>query len=76
MSAALATRFIGASGRPAIRRRISFSDSRSGYVPGWEYYLDYLVASRNGTTMPDFNDYYPSQKAYYLDLAAAVKGKS
>jgi uncharacterized protein YndB with AHSA1/START domain len=41
--------------------------------PGWEYYLDNLVASRNGTTMPDFNDYYPSQKAYYLALAAAVR---
>jgi hypothetical protein len=24
--------------------------------------------------MPDFNDYYPSQKAYYLDLPAAVSG--
>ncbi len=39
--------------------------------PGWEYYLDNLVASRTGATMPDFNDYYPSQKQYYLDLAAA-----
>ena len=38
--------------------------------PGWEYYLDNLVASRTGDTMPDFNDYYPSQKQYYLDLAA------
>jgi uncharacterized protein YndB with AHSA1/START domain len=39
--------------------------------PGWEYYLDNLVASRTGDKMPDFNDYYPSQKQYYLDLAAA-----
>jgi uncharacterized protein YndB with AHSA1/START domain len=39
--------------------------------PGWEYYLDNLVASRTGDPMPDFNDYYPSQKQYYLDLAAA-----
>jgi uncharacterized protein YndB with AHSA1/START domain len=39
--------------------------------PGWEYYLDNLVASRTGAAMPDFNDYYPSQKQYYLDLAAA-----
>jgi uncharacterized protein YndB with AHSA1/START domain len=38
--------------------------------PGWEYYLDNLVASRTGDKMPDFNDYYPSQKQYYLDLAA------
>lgn len=34
--------------------------------PGWEYYLDNLVASRDGSEMPDFNDYYPSMKAYYL----------
>jgi uncharacterized protein YndB with AHSA1/START domain len=36
--------------------------------PGWEFYLDNLVASRTGGAMPDFNDYYPSQKAYYLGL--------
>ena len=42
--------------------------------PGWEYYLDNLVASRVvGATMPDFNDYYPSQKAYYVELAASVR---
>jgi uncharacterized protein YndB with AHSA1/START domain len=40
--------------------------------PGWEYYLDNLVASRTGAAMPDFNDYYPSQKSYYLELAAGV----
>jgi uncharacterized protein YndB with AHSA1/START domain len=39
--------------------------------PGWEYYLDNLVASRTGGAMPDFNDYYPAQKQYYLDLATA-----
>lgn len=37
--------------------------------PGWEYYLDNLVASRDGTKMPDFNDYYPAQKEYYLAMA-------
>jgi uncharacterized protein YndB with AHSA1/START domain len=41
--------------------------------PGWEYYLDNLVASRTGDPMPDFNDYYPSQKQYYLDQAAAME---
>jgi len=38
--------------------------------PGWEYYLDNLVASRTGDKLPDFNDYYPAQKAYYLELSA------
>ncbi|WP_437954635.1 SRPBCC family protein [Sorangium sp. So ce119] len=34
--------------------------------PGWEYYLDMLVASRLGEPLPDFSDYYPAQRAYYL----------
>lgn len=37
--------------------------------PGWEYYLDMLVAAREGRALPSFDDYYPSQKAYYLDGA-------
>jgi len=36
--------------------------------PGWEYYLDNLVASRDGTPMPEWNDYYPAQKEYFLGL--------
>ena len=40
--------------------------------PGWEYYLDNLVASRLDATMPVWNDYYPAQKAHYLDLASAA----
>ena len=35
------------------------------FGPGWEYYLDNLVASREGGPMPDFNDYYPSQSEYF-----------
>jgi uncharacterized protein YndB with AHSA1/START domain len=37
--------------------------------PGWEYYLDMLVASRTGDQLPDFDDYYPAQKGYYEGLA-------
>lgn len=36
--------------------------------PGWEYYLDMLVASRSGTPRPSFDDYYPAQKAYFEGL--------
>ena len=44
-------------------------DAAPGEVgPGWEYYLDMLVASRQGTPLPDFDDYYPAQKAYYDGL--------
>jgi len=33
--------------------------------PGWEFYLDALVASRDGLPMPSFGDYYPSMKDHY-----------
>jgi uncharacterized protein YndB with AHSA1/START domain len=33
--------------------------------PGWEYYLDFLVASRDGTAAPDFGDYYPAMKGWF-----------
>jgi hypothetical protein len=35
--------------------------------PGWEYYLDNLVASREGRPPVDFNDYYPAQSAYFME---------
>jgi uncharacterized protein YndB with AHSA1/START domain len=40
--------------------------------PGWEYYLDMLVAAREGTALPSFADYYPVQKAHYLESAATA----
>ena len=33
--------------------------------PGWEFYLDRLVASVVGDPLPEFDDYHPSQVAYY-----------
>jgi uncharacterized protein YndB with AHSA1/START domain len=38
--------------------------------PGWEYYLDMLVAAREGTTQPTFDTYYPAQKPHYTALDA------
>ncbi len=35
------------------------------YGPGWEFYLDALVAARDGRPAPDFNDYYPSMKEHF-----------
>jgi uncharacterized protein YndB with AHSA1/START domain len=37
--------------------------------PGWEYYFDNLVAARAGEPLPSFDDYYPSQKQFFLDQA-------
>lgn len=36
--------------------------------PGWEFYLDALVASREGAPKPEWDDYYPAMKAYYESL--------
>ncbi|MEV0227419.1 SRPBCC family protein [Streptomyces sp. NPDC050704] len=38
--------------------------------PGWEYYLDMLVAARDGTEAPSFDDYYPAQRAHFESLTA------
>ncbi|WP_129662663.1 SRPBCC family protein [Phytoactinopolyspora endophytica] len=37
--------------------------------PGWEYYLDMLVAARNDSPQVDFADYYPAMKPYFDRLA-------
>jgi uncharacterized protein YndB with AHSA1/START domain len=37
--------------------------------PGWEYYLDMLVAARAGQPLPAFDAYFPAQKAYFETLA-------
>jgi uncharacterized protein YndB with AHSA1/START domain len=36
--------------------------------PGWEYYLDNLVASRGDAPLPKFDSYYPAQKPYFMGL--------
>jgi hypothetical protein len=36
--------------------------------PGWEYYLDMLVAARDGAPLPSFDDYYPAMKPYFDEL--------
>ncbi len=36
---------------------------------GWEYYLDALVAAREGHPAPDFNDYYPAMKDHFESQA-------
>ncbi|MEV4122094.1 SRPBCC family protein [Micromonospora sp. NPDC049645] len=39
---------------------------------GWEYYLDLLVAARDGSPRPDFGDYHPAMRSYYQGLVAAA----
>ncbi len=42
--------------------------------PGWEYYLDMLVAARDGTPRPSFDDYYPAMQPYFEGLRTAARG--
>ncbi len=35
--------------------------------PGWEYYLDQLIASITGEPFPVWDDYYPAQKEFFQD---------
>jgi hypothetical protein len=44
--------------------------------PGWEYYLDQLVASREGQPLPEFGDYYPSQAEYFVAAAEAARSRA
>ena len=44
-------------------------DGIGDYGPGWEYYLDMLVAARDDRPTPDFDDYYPAMKPYYEALS-------
>ncbi len=41
-----------------------------GVGPGWEYYLDRLVAAETGADVAaiDFDDYYPGQQDHYVAM--------
>lgn len=39
------------------------------FGPGWEYYLDRLVAAHGKDPMPDFDEYFPQQRPYFERLA-------
>jgi len=46
------------------------ADDVGAYGPGWEYYLDALVAARDDLPAPSFDDYYPAMQGHYETLAA------
>jgi uncharacterized protein YndB with AHSA1/START domain len=47
---------------------LSTEDGIGEIGPGWEYYLDMLVAAREDSPTPDFGDYYPAMKPYFDEL--------
>jgi uncharacterized protein YndB with AHSA1/START domain len=48
-------------------QHLTDTDGVGDLGPGWEYYLDALVAARDGRPMPSFDDYYPAQKDHFED---------
>ena len=49
------------------------SDGAGEIGPGWEYYLDNLIASRESEPLPDFNDYFPALQDHYVRQIAAAE---
>ena len=56
----------------SIVQPIASAEASGMYGPGWEYYLDRLLAATNRTAMPDFDDYYPAHAAHYEGAFAAA----
>ncbi|WP_436533652.1 SRPBCC family protein [Actinoplanes sp. HUAS TT8] len=46
-------------------QHLTSTDGIGEVGPGWEFYLDALVAARDGIPMPSFDDYYPSMKEHF-----------
>ncbi|MFK4731281.1 SRPBCC family protein [Agromyces mediolanus] len=47
-----------------VHRAITAEEAPS-VAPGWEWYLDQLVASMRGAPLPSFDDYFPAQRAHF-----------
>lgn len=58
----------GGSTELQIVHHLDSTDGLGEIGPGWEYYLDMLVAARDGSARPDFDDYYPAMKPYFAEL--------
>lgn len=54
--------------RLEFNQLVEQGDDISAVGPGWEYYLDRLVAVRAGLVPPEFDDYYPALVGYYSEL--------
>ena len=65
------TRLVMRSARPDDHSEVwSWQiDLAESVGPGWDYYLDRMVAAETGGDLAaiDFNDYYPAFAAYYRD---------
>jgi hypothetical protein len=51
-------------------QRITAAVDAGSIGPGWEFYLDRMIAARAGLPLPVWDDYYPAFSSYYTRVAA------
>ncbi|MET1018605.1 MAG: SRPBCC domain-containing protein [Microterricola sp.] len=54
-------------------QRIASVAETASMGPGWDYYLDRLVAARRDLPMPEWDDYFPAHSEYYLELVPPTR---
>ncbi|NYF09181.1 uncharacterized protein YndB with AHSA1/START domain [Leifsonia sp. AK011] len=52
-----------------LKQRLANARDAGSIGPGWEWYLDRMLAAIAGTEMPDFDEYLTVQRPYYERLA-------
>ncbi|MEJ3405302.1 SRPBCC domain-containing protein [Rathayibacter sp. YIM 133350] len=48
-----------------LGQRLTSAAEAKTIGPGWDYYLDRLIAAREGRPHPDWSHYYPAHADYY-----------
>ncbi len=60
---------LGSSTAVYLKQRLTSARDAGSIGPGWEWYLDRMLAAIAGTDMPDFDEYLTVQRPYYERLA-------
>jgi uncharacterized protein YndB with AHSA1/START domain len=60
---------VGQATTVVLAQRFGAARDAGTIGPGWEYYLDRLVAVVTGAPTPDFERYFPAQRPYFERLA-------
>lgn len=60
---------LGESTMVYLKQRLTNARQAGSVGPGWEYYLDRLIAARAGAPAPEFDAYLSVQQPYYERLA-------
>ncbi|GAB3120214.1 SRPBCC domain-containing protein [Glaciibacter psychrotolerans] len=51
-----------------LGQRLRSKDEVATVGPGWDYYLDRMIAARAGQPLPEWQHYYPAHAQYYKEL--------